>query len=472
MMWILRISIGLIGCLWLVAWGQPEEALAGLTREQLEQRKVQLKEQSNQLMSLRTDHRRIVEQWREQPLIQSDLPQPSVAREMLLVRIESIRRVDAEVLRYYPDSPQGFPYYELQARVVKTWASRLYVHSRAVVLPLRAGMTLSLLWIGCKKDEQGYEVPAPLIWETGKEYLIRLGFPFVKALRDSPEWGAFWDNPSLDKLWLVIGGGDCWFGILGSRGGGSVYNIVPGPPWTGNEARVLRMPWSPAMRIEEPSAELLRVLDEESAYYRLSDYAQRLQWAKQRVQDKSLPLWQRQRAVLYLYLAYLRFEEEESEAFSQRLKVLYPELEYHVARSRVHTERTIEFLTYLQGLSEPFLQAFGLRIVEVYDDLYAYDPAEVVASWVRVVERFLEADRATEVRRSAAWLLEEALHPLYFKEPASWEWLLSYASEMRERSEREKDEVVRVLLVRVWTSLVQKDLNRQIEAIERQLRGR
>lgn len=464
----LRISIGLLGCLWLVAWGQPEETLAGLSREQLEQRKAQLKEQSNQLMFLWTYRWKAVEQWREQPLIQSDLPQPSVAREMLLVRIESIRRVDAEVMRYYPDSPQGFPYYELQARVVKTWASRLYVHSRAVVLPLRAGMTLSLLWIGCKKDEQGYEVPAPLIWETGKEYLIRLGFPRIRALPNSPEWGAFWDNPSLDKLWLVIGWGDCWFSIRGR----SVYNIAPESSSIGNEATVLRMPWSPAMRIEEPSAELLRVLDEESAYYRLTDYAQRLQWAKQRVEDRSLPLWQRQRAVLYLYLAHLRFEEEESEAFSQRLKALYPELEYHVARSRVRTERTIEFLTYLQGLSEPLLQAFGLEIVGVYDDLYGYDPAEVVASWVRVVERFLEADRATEVRRSAAWLLEEALHPLYFKEPASWEWLLSYASEMRERSEREKDEVVRVLLVRVWTSLVQRDLDRQIEAIERQLRGR
>jgi len=462
----LRISIGLLGCLWLVAWGQPEETLAGLSREQLEQRKAQLKEQSNQLMFLWTYRWKAVEQWREQPLIQSDLPQPSVAREMLLVRIESIRRVDAEVMRYYPDSPQGFPYYELQARVVKTWASRLRMNH--IEFPLRAGMTLSLLWIGCKKDEQGYEVPAPLIWETGKEYLIRLGFPRIRALPNSPEWGAFWDNPSLDKLWLVIGWGDCWFSIRGR----SVYNIAPESSSIGNEATVLRMPWSPAMRIEEPSAELLRVLDEESAYYRLTDYAQRLQWAKQRVEDRSLPLWQRQRAVLYLYLAYLRFEEEESEKFSQRLKALYPELEYHVARSRVRTERTIEFLTYLQGLSEPLLQAFGLRIVGVYDDLYGYDPAEVVESWVRVVERFLEADRATEVRRSAAWLLEEALHPLYFKEPASWEWLLSYASEMRERSEREKDEVVRVLLVRVWTSLVQKDLNRQIEAIERQLRGR
>ncbi len=462
----LRISIGLLGCLWLVAWGQPEETLAGLSREQLEQRKAQLKEQSNQLMFLWTYRWKAVEQWREQPLIQSDLPQPSVAREMLLVRIESIRRVDAEVMRYYPDSPQGFPYYELQARVVKTWASRLRMNH--IEFPLRAGMTLSLLWIGCKKDEQGYEVPAPLIWETGKEYLIRLGFPRIRALPNSPEWGAFWDNPSLDKLWLVIGWGDCWFSIRGR----SVYNIAPESSSIGNEATVLRMPWSPAMRIEEPSAELLRVLDEESAYYRLTDYAQRLQWAKQRVQDKSLPLWKRQRAVLYLYLAYLRFEEEESEAFSQRLKALYPELEYHVARSRVHTERTIEFLTYLQGLSEPFLQAFGLRIVEVYDDLYAYDPAEVVASWVRVVERFLEADRAPEVRRSAAWLLEEALHPLYFKESASWEWLLRYAAELRERSEREKDEVVRVILVRAWTSLVQKDLNRQIEAIERQLRGR
>ncbi|CUU37458.1 hypothetical protein DCOP10_12036 [Armatimonadetes bacterium DC] len=462
----LRISIGLLGCLWLVAWGQPEETLAGLSREQLEQRKAQLKEQSNQLMFLWTYRWKAVEQWREQPLIQSDLPQPSVAREMLLVRIESIRRVDAEVMRYYPDSPQGFPYYELQARVVKTWASRLRMNH--IEFPLRAGMTLSLLWIGCKKDEQGYEVPAPLIWETGKEYLIRLGFPRIRALPNSPEWGAFWDNPSLDKLWLVIGWGDCWFSIRGR----SVYNIAPESSSIGNEATVLRMPWSPAMRIEEPSAELLRVLDEESAYYRLTDYAQRLQWAKQRVEDRSLPLWQRQRAVLYLYLAYLRFEEEESEKFSQRLKALYPELEYHVARSRVRTERTIEFLTYLQGLSEPLLQAFGLRIVGVYDDLYGYDPAEVVESWVRVVERFLEADRATEVRRSAAWLLEEALHPLYFKEPASWEWLLSYASEMRERSEREKDEVVRVLLVRVWTSLVQRDLDRQIEAIERQLRGR
>jgi hypothetical protein len=41
---------------------------------------------------------------------------------MMQVRIVGIRRVDEEVRRVDPRAPKEFPYYELQAQVVKVWS--------------------------------------------------------------------------------------------------------------------------------------------------------------------------------------------------------------------------------------------------------------------------------------------------------------------------------------------------------------
>jgi hypothetical protein len=131
------------------------------------------------------------------------------------------------------------------------------------------------------------------------------------------------------------------------------------------------------MRIEEPFEEQVQVLDEEAAYYRLSTDEQRIQWAKQRVQNSALPLWKRQRALLYLYIAYDshhypsvddRFPPDEV------LRQQYPGEEPYVVRGRLRSRRVVEYLTYLQGLSEPLLQAFGLRVADRHGDCMARRP--------------------------------------------------------------------------------------------------
>jgi hypothetical protein len=476
------IGIGLAACLGQLVWGQPVEDLSSFSREQLQQLQQQLKEQEKQLMSFWIDEEwqadEEIKKHQERSLLQTNLPQPSLANDMMLVRIVGIRRVDEEVLRYYPASPNWLPYYELHAQVLKSWIDQYVVGMPKIKLPVRAGDILHLLWMGCKREKGGELVPAPSVWEVGKQYLIT-GYPvFIKAPWDEhrPRWMIVQDNPSWDRVWLRAGLGECSSGFIG-RGWSSVNHItsfaVPSPA-----ALVLQVP----NRIEAPFEEQVLVLDEEVAYYRLATREQRIQWAKQRVQNSALPLWKRQRALLYLYIVYDphyypsvgRFPPDEV------LRQQYPGEEPYVVRGRLRSRRVVEYLTYLQGLSEPLLQAFGLRVVDRHGGLYSKAPAEEVERWVKIVESFLEAGRPVAVRREAAELLANKLERLFFAETDSyyyvkatesdWTWLRVYAQVLRGRWEREQDKVVRAHLAKGWTSLLSKEVRRQLEAIEKRLR--
>ena len=464
------ISLGLAVCLGLVVWGQPVEDLSSFSREQLQQLQEQLKEQETQLMSLWIDEKlqadEEIKKHQERSLLQTDLPQPGLANDMMLVRIVGIRRVDEEVLRYYPASPNWLPYYELHAQVLKSWIDQY----PDIKLPVRAGDILHLLWMGCKRGKEGELVPAPPVWEVGKQYLIPWYPVFPKALWDEHEsgWMIEQDNLSWDRVWLRAGLGECSSSFIG-REWSSVYHItslaVPSLA-----ALVLQVP----NRIEAPFEEQVQVLDEEAAYYRLATREQRIQWAKQRVQNTNLPLWKRQRALLYLYIAYNSHDyEEDSSLSNETLRQQYPGEKPYVVRGRLRSRRVVEYLTYLQGLSEPLLQAFGLRVVDRHGGLYSQAPAEEVERWVKIVESFLEAGRPVVVRREAAELLANNLEGLFFAETdreSDWAWLRVYAQVLRSRWEREQDKVVRAHLAKGWASLLSKEVRRQLEAIEKRLR--
>lgn len=183
----LALLVGLL----IGASGQSEQDLATLSREELLRLKQQLQDEREQL------HRFWKEDdsaWREvyayekKPLVLPDAPKVGLPWGAVLVKIESVRRVDEEVLRAYPESPTDAFYYELQARVVKVWVEKPH--------PIKAGDLLSLLWIGCRL-ERGQEKAVPLTWQVGKEYL-------VYNLRPEGEW-------------LVVASTDCGRGVRGSK---------------------------------------------------------------------------------------------------------------------------------------------------------------------------------------------------------------------------------------------------------------
>ena len=475
------IGIGLAACLEQLVWGQPVEDLSSFSREQLQQLQQQLKEQEKQLMSFWIDEEwqadEEIKKHQERSLLQTNLPQPSLANDMMLVRIVGIRRVDEEVLRYYPASPNWLPYYELHAQVVKSWIDQYVVGMPKIKLPVRAGDILHLLWMGCKREKGGELVPAPSVWEVGKQYLIT-GYPvFIKAPWDEhrPRWMIVQDNPSWDRVWLRAGLGECSSGFIG-RGWSSVNHItsfaVPSPA-----AFVLQVP----NRIEAPFEEQVLVLDEEVAYYRLATREQRIQWAKQRVQNTNLPLWKRQRALLYLYIAYNPHDYEvDSDPPDALLRQQYPGEEPYIVRARLRSRRVVDYLSYLQGLSEPLLQAFGLRIVDLHGGLYIHAPAAEVERWVKAVEPFLETDRPVEARREAAAVLTHLSQLVFSDEPSvphqvaakesDWMWLRSYAEALQRRWEREQDKVVRARLAKAWAMLLSQEVRRQLDRVEKRLR--
>ncbi|GIV05542.1 MAG: hypothetical protein KatS3mg016_1117 [Fimbriimonadales bacterium] len=476
------ISVGLVACLGLALWSQPmnKDDLSSLSREQLQQLREQLKEQEMQLLRICSQEEekagKAFEEYEKRSLLQTDLPQPSLADRMVLVRIVGIRRVDEEVWRVEPWAPRKFPYYELRAQVVKSWMD-YYSVAHDFGLPVKAGDILHLLWMGCKRVEGGREVPAPLIWEVGEHYLVPKYYPLVKVPYDErvPENMAQ-ETLSWEKVWLAVRSGECLFSPLGDDLTANIrFRTDP-------EEIVLQVPFLPVVRIEEPFEEQVQVLDEEAPYFRLPTPEQRIQWAKQRVQNTQLPLWKRQRALLYLYLATDPHYLEDTQRMQLRtsLRQQFPDEKPEVGYKRFRSRRVMDYLTYLQGLSEPLLQAFGLRIVKQYEGLYSQAPAEEIERWVKVLEPFLEAARPPEVRREAAAVLAEELDSLVFHETegpdrvkaseADWAWLRSYAEVLRGRWEREQDKVVRVYLARAWTGLLSIEVRSQLWRVERRLR--
>jgi hypothetical protein len=465
------ISLGLAMCLGLAVWGQPD--LSSFSREQLQQLQEQLKEQETQLMRIWLDEQREVdeeiEKHRARSLLQTDLPQPGLANDMMQVRIVGIRRVDEEVWRVDPRAPKEFPYYELQVQVVKVWSKQQRIED--IYLSIKQGDSLRLLWMGCKR-EGGRKVASDMIWEVDKQYIVPIGWPF----EDREAWHQFHSQPRVDRVWWLIPSTEC---CGYPKWASKLENFVC---QVGYAEGLLGMPTRPVMRIEElPLRSRCWCWTKKRLIITSPTDEQRIQWAKQRVQNSALPLWKRQRTLLYLYIAYdPHYYEVDSSLSYETLRQQYPGEEPFVVRGRLRSRRVVEYLTYLQGLSEPLLQAFGLRVVDRHGGLYSKAPAEEVERWVKIVESFLEAGRPVAVRREAAELLANKLERLFFAETDSyyyvkatesdWAWLRVYAQVLRSRWEQEQDKVVRAHLAKGWTSLLSKEVRRQLEAIEKRLR--
>lgn len=286
------ISVGLVACLGLALWSQPmnKDDLSSLSREQLQQLREQLQEQERQLRRIWVQEEekagKAFEEYEKRSLLQTALPQPSLADRMMLVRIVGIRRVDEEVRRVEPRVPVEFPYYELQAQLVKVWYEHLRIRvAQDIDLFLKQGDTLRLLWMGCKKvgvDRRASDI----IWEVNKHYLVPICF-FPKWLfEDSDAWREFARQPRVDKVWWLIPSTECFRDPYSPGYPLLISSIVE----VGDAEHLLDTPTRPVMRIEEPFEEQVRVLDEEAAYYRLPKPEQRIQWAKQRIQNTQLPL--------------------------------------------------------------------------------------------------------------------------------------------------------------------------------------
>jgi len=458
----LRI-IALIGW-WLwshTSWGQSPEALvSGLDREQLLQRKVALQQQKEVLDGIwRSEvelQRQADEYYEKYHTLQSDLPQPSLPPYggTVLVRIESVRQVNGEVIKAYPDSSPYLHYYEVQARVLKVWQDEWAHPYMSVPFRLHVGDVLLLLWVGCKRLQDGTEIPAPSIWENGRVYLVyELGITAKTGPPVAPKLGQAPSSSSTDlhDYWFVPRS-QCYrifkysspYDILKYQGGISMASVC----W--------RVEEQPTTRIESPSKEILQVLDEEAEFYRLPERrAAQLAWVKQRVLDKNLPLWKRQRALVYWFLA----DNAQKEVPVSQHGELY-------------VRQQIEYLTFLNGLSEPLLQAFGLRRVWGRPSGWWSVSLELVNEWLEALAPFLAEERPAKVRREAAAVLTECL-----VQPGAWHWLdanrewaLERARWLRTQAEQEKDSIVKAQLGKAWRTIIGTDINRQLEAIEKRLR--
>lgn len=201
-------------------------------------------------------------------------------------------------------------------------------------------------------------------------------------------------------------------------------------------------------------------MEEEASVFQLSDRVAQMEWVKRRVEDRRLPLWKRQRALIYWFAA-----ADYSIAFS-------PE-PFDEARRRQFI-RSQEFLAWLQGLSEPALQAYGLSLLRQFDgDLsLVRQSVERVEQAFRIVEAFLDPGYSQTVRREAARLLESYTpYVSRDKDEAVWEWWKAYALELRSRWERENDAVVRYYLGGVWITIAARDVEYRLESVERQLKA-
>jgi len=461
----LRI-IALIGW-WLwshTSWGQSPEALvSGLDREQLLQRKVALQQQKEALDRIwRSEvelQRQADEYYEKHHLLQTDLPLPGIPwGEMALVKVESVRRVDNEVLRAYPTSSPHLHYYEVQARVLKVWEEEWSNHfMEEGRVRVDVGTTLSLLWAGIQRVPGGGEAPLSCIWERDRVYLVFGLSPAPKAgvpkMRPDPQ-GGFptmpWSSPHLRDYW--------WIPYIKDNSRplprlGDVDDILH---YASGSAPSFNLSGEVTSRIESPPDAVLRVLDEEAEFYRLPPKrATQLAWVKQRVLDKNLPLWKRQRALAYWFLA----DNAQKEVPVSQHGELY-------------VRQQIEYLTFLNGLSEPLLQAFGLCRMWGRPSGWWSVSLALVNEWLEALAPFLAEERPAEVRREAAAVLTECL-----VQPGAWHWLaadrewaLERARWLRTQAEQEKDSIVKAQLGKAWRTIIGTDINRQLEAIEKRLR--
>ncbi|GBC94176.1 hypothetical protein HRbin15_02684 [bacterium HR15] len=446
--------------------------VAGLTREQLLQRKEQLKQQEEELNAigrLEFDlHYEVVDAYKRKRWLQTELPQPMEPIFTMLIRVEAVRRVDAEVFRTYPESPRHLHYYEVQARVLKVWTEQWdNFFAPGDQVRVEAGMTLSLLWSGIRRNEGLFlppdvplEEPLPCIWEQGKVYLVYELNPVPKTgIRYTETGGWLRHTTNAQDYWWIPLIANNLYVIPRFAGPKNVLHWADGA--FGSSRAVLEVAGELTTRIESPPEEVLQVLDEEAAFFRLpKQRAVQLAWVRQRVLDKRLPLWKRQRALVYWFCASSASEKVEGsgEAWEQ-------------AARDASMRRRIEYLSFLRGLSEPMLQAYGLRLIWGLHQVGGWESAEQVDELLEVLGWFLAEERPVDVRRQAALVLENVVHfgSHYWLDHR--DWALGLAGRLSELEERESDRVVRACLGRAWLTILHRDLDRQEEAIEKRLKA-
>ncbi|CUU37460.1 hypothetical protein DCOP10_12037 [Armatimonadetes bacterium DC] len=456
LLWIITITIGF----WVQgASAQPNKSASAPLREQLLRQKAALQQQKEAILELarssgEEERDKEAEDYLEtRRLLQTDLPQAPLPPRgyVALVKVEAVRRVDSEVLRAYPGSRPELHYYAVQARVLKVWHKEWYNPHKP--FRVRAGDVLPLLWVACKRLRDGREVVAEPIWQEGQVCLVYELVPLPKS--GDYLSGAAYLSENLSDYWWVIDTPDCGRLPRWSAPDDVLYRAqLEISRWYLRAWEVVR---EPTLRVVSPPAELLQVLDEEAGYHQLpEERSVRLAWVKQRVQDKSLPLWKRQRALVYWF-----FAPEEKAA---RLKG-------EESGGQAYARQQAEYLGFLWGLSEPLLQAFGLRaMLRCYSGRMYQSSPEAFAVWLSALEPFLAQNRPVEVRREAAAVLCYCL--VY---PARWgtarERALAYAEEVRSQWEQESDRIVRAYLGSVWMEILLEDIDRQIVEIDRQLEG-
>lgn len=457
-----------LGRLWafmlagLVGWAQPlEMPLAGTEQEALLQRRAELQRQKESLLAIGhaelENRKKATEYYRDHRWLQTDLPLPDfVGQWMALVDVESVRRVDDTVLRAYPDSPSQLQYYEVRGRIIKVWELEWSNHfTETERVSVNTGMTLSLLWTGIQQTSEGVSF-LPCIWEPKKVYLVYDLSPAPKTGVSEPVTslqGGFPSEPRvgsvLDNFW--------WIPYIDNNSyclSGSHKNVLR---WASCSTNLVK--GEVTSRIESPPAEVLQVLDEEAEFLRLPSRREvQLNWVKQRVWNDHLPLWKRQRALRYWFLA----DNAQKE---------FP-VEQH---GELYVRQQVEYLAFLQTLKEPELQGYGLRTMWKAIGGMGYKAAvELVEQWFQALMPFLATERDPAVRREAAAVLFECLvRPGVFE----WlstdrEWALTRARWLQKQSEEESDPIVRFTLNEASRLIVLTDIDRQLDAIEKRMEKR
>lgn len=395
------------------------------------------------------------------------------------MEVLDVSRADAKILRNYPDSPFDFPYYEVRVRVVNTWGGYSGPECGFTIenpYRLANGKVIRLLWTPRRKvvflgeREQDLErLRRMQIWKGGGRYLlfgvrgVALDEPAPKQLTPQDPRVFSFDSVESYQKYLREGGrpsppvedilflvGEYLFDASMWECGSpsSIVSYAGSVPLDryiriNAGASPLICDYVPYGVLPDPPKEVLQLLDEESVVLRLADPASRCAWAKQRAQDKNLPIWKRQRMVLYFLNQCLRCGS---------------------------TEPPDAVLAWLGSL-EPEVRAFGLQTF-LASARFAWVPdlkerAQHHQRFLAKLEEFLDVRQPATVRREAAWVFAERLSDILNDlDPAD---RLAWRERLEARVHEEEDVVVRRLLELAVFKAQMKECLQRIWALERQL---
>lgn len=408
------------------------------------------------------------------PVLDNDETSP------VYVEVLQVSRADALIGRNYPKSRQdGYPYYEIKVRLLNSWGG--YREPKpgcafALVNPFGVGdgQVIRLLWtprrLSALPEERSTQ-----IWKVGERYLLFgirgcalempveeqnrrrmfLGFRSMEEYQSYLRKGGEPFPPVEKRLFLV---GERYFGFLW-------------PPWIPSDSieAEASIPIEsicssvPYGVLANPPKELLQLLEEESVVLRLSGREKRCEWARQRAQDPKLPVWKRQRMVLY----------------SWRVGCLPCELEKPPALPAGPPD---QLLGWLQRL-EPEVRAFGLQTFPFRLWGVTYDPKECKQLARRLLwklDEFLDARQPVVVRREAAWIFADysgSFHSSLRSVPVEvvggaldLSDLVEWRERLKVRAREETDKITRLLLEAAQCETHYLALRKEISALGSQLR--